>query len=283
MTDTSMPGEGKTKSVVPVPMNPAVAVMTAKDIVSWKNKHQEVMEGKAAWSTTTAANMFRILDHHQIPNAFIEQMSPTEMLVDTCIMAPFEVVIRFGIGPESSMLKRNPAMPLGPLPMPVVEFFLKTKGTTFKGIEVPDDDPFISYRDDAGIRVHKADKPSRGKGKLIPVEMLLDSNVVGSLSLSMLFEVMEQSLLDAGILLKETWDAEGWDLGDFKAEFGWTLEGRLIIADVIDNDSWRIKDPDGIERSKQVIRDGKSVKDAASDFAMVAEASDRVWAAVLDA
>jgi len=268
--------DGKTKSIIVMPSNPSVAVMKAKDIVSWKNKHQQIMKGKAVWSTTITANMFQILDHCHVPNAFIEQIGPDELLVDVCDMIPFEVVIRFGIEEVSSVRKRNPKMATGPLPVPMVEFFLKTKGTVFKGITVPDDDPYVSSWDDTGVWVHHASSPVVGKGVFIPVSLLLDTDTHPGCTLSTLLESMQHMMLDAGIALREEWSALDWDLGDFKAEFGWRLDDRLIIADVIDNDSWRLKDPNGIERSKQTIRDGKSIKAAAKDFKLVADVSNQV-------
>jgi len=275
-------GHGKTKIVVPQVSNPAYAMMRALNIVSWKNKFQQEMKGKAAWSTTTTANMFKILAHKDVMNAFVEQMTPDTLRVLNCGMVKIEAVVRFKIEEVSSARKRNPNLPLGPLAKPMVEFFLKTTGHEFEGIAVPDDDPFISRWDNTGVWVHAADREVSGPGTFIPAELLLAGAPEGW-DLKRLFRTMTEELVKTGTVLKAAWAGIGWDLGDFKVEFGWTAFGQLVIADVIDNDSWRLKDDQGIERSKQTIRDGKPVEEAANDFELVARMSDKVWRRVLEA
>lgn len=275
-------GDGKTKTVIPEVGNSGYALMTAKDIVSWKNKFQQEMVGKAVWSTTTTANMFRILAHKGILNAFVEEVAPDTLRVLNCSMVKIEAVCRFKIEEVSSARLRNPGLPLGPLAKPIVEFFLKTNGLEFDGIAVPDDDPFISSWDNTGVWVHAANQEVSGAGTFIPAEKLLVGAPEGY-DLKRLFRVMAGELVKAGVALKAAWAGEEWDLGDFKAEFGWTMFGQLLIADVIDNDSWRLKDDKGIERSKQTIRDGKSVEEAANDFELVADMSGKVWERVRNA
>lgn len=275
-------GDGKTKTVIPEVGNPGYALMTAKDIVSWKNKFQQVMVGKAVWSTTTTANMFRVLAHKGILNAFVEEVAPDTLRVLNCNMVKIEAVCRFKIEEVSSARLRNPGLPLGPLAKPMVEFFLKTDGLEFDGITVPDNDPFISSWDDTGVWVHAANQEVSGPGTFIPAEKLLVGAPTGS-TLKRLFRTMAEELVKAGVALKAAWAGDGWDLGDFKVEFGWTVFGQLVIADVIDNDSWRLKDDQGVERSKQTIRDGKPIPEAANDFELVARKSDEVWQRVREA
>jgi hypothetical protein len=132
------------------------------------------------------------------------------------------------------------------------------------------DDPLIADVRPCGLLLCNPKAPVvRDEGVVIPY-----TNVFGEDPLA-LFASMSGLARKIGVVLRDAWAALGWTLGDFKLEFGITPDGRLVVADVIDNDSWRILDPDGIERSKQRIRDDKFVsEESIRSYRMVAEASN---------
>ena len=85
-----------------------------------------------------------------------------------------------------------------------------------------------------------------------------------------LFPEMRRIARQAFLVLEKAWQLEGGTLVDFKVEFGFDTKGRLLLADVIDNDSWRVLD-NGAYIDKQVYRDGGALDDVAATYRRVAE------------
>ncbi|MBV9556560.1 MAG: AIR carboxylase family protein [Pseudolabrys sp.] len=78
----------------------------------------------------------------------------------------------------------------------------------------------------------------------------------------------------AFLILEKAWSLEGGTLVDFKVEFGTDAKGTLLLADVIDNDSWRVVES-GSYIDKQVYRDGGALDDVAAKYRRVAEITSR--------
>ena len=83
-----------------------------------------------------------------------------------------------------------------------------------------------------------------------------------------------RSRASAFLVLEKAWQLEGGTLVDFKVEFGFDTKGRLLLADVIDNDSWRVIE-NGSYIDKQVYRDGGALDDVAAKYRRVAEITGR--------
>lgn len=254
--------EGKTKKLFP-----QTALVQAKDTVTWGNEHRATMPGKAVWATTTTVNVFELFRRRGFQVAFERQTGPDTFLAPYCDMIPLEVVGRSVIDPTSSFLKRNPGFPkeqIGvPLDLPIVEFFLKTSGKVFGGIALPDDDPLVIGPEEGGFGenhfvVCHPGKPGHEGATEIPFSAFGDEGDV-----PWLFEGLEEQMVNLTITLRDAFSYLGWTLGDWKGEFGWksiretpfSSKRLLMLADVVDNDSWRLRDPHGVEHSKQVVRD----------------------------
>lgn len=264
--------EGKTKRLERYPGTSIVRVQNM-DIVSWDDKFKEAMPGKGAWSATTAANVFRLLERECIPTAFLERGDEAHVFnaLETT-MLPFEVVSRFSIEEMSSLRKRNPGLPAGPLDSPINELFLKTSERQFKGIELPSDDPYVGRIVPEGVYVHHPKRPLDGEGIFISAELLGIDGPVNE-TIEQVFKLQRR----VSIALRDGWNRIGWKIGDYKAEYGYPVSGarkKPVVSDLIDNDSWRLRDDQGVEHSKQIIRDGMSVEEAAAHFALVAEKSE---------
>ncbi len=269
--------EGKTKILTPRPDDASIARVKAKKALTWGNTNSVDVEHKDVWATTTTCNVFKALEANGCETTFIEQVSDTEFDAHVAEMFPFEIVVRNKNEEKGSFKKRYSQVPLGKLTTPVVEFFLKSKDKVFNGVDLPDDDPLVTSVQDDGVWVHHPGRPVVGLGTFVPVRNYGDLRLLVN-------ELTKLALRDAEVL-RVLWAKLGWDLGDVKLEYGRVtvlVQGReefkTLLADVVDNDSWRIRDPQGIERSKQNVRDKNSVEGADIDYKMVAEASMKLAA-----
>ncbi len=219
--------EGKTKIIYADPADPALAVIVSKDdITAGDGVRRDQLPGKGAISGRTTANVFRLLRAAGIPTHFVDARSHDEMIVRRCEMIPLEVVMRrIATG---SYLKRN-TVPEGTRFDPlVVEFF---------------------FKDDAN------------HDPLVDRDWIAANAIATEPDIDRLEDIGRQVFAT----IEKAWAAQDVQLVDLKIEFGRDVAGNLLVADVIDNDSWRIW-PGGRKEAmldKQVYRDTTEVTDEA--------------------
>lgn len=216
--------EGKTKMIYAHPADGDLAVMVHKDAISaGDGARRNTIAGKGALSGRTTANVFALLNRAGVPTHFVAAPSDTEMVVQRCAMIPLEVVMRrLATG---SYLKRHPESHEGQRFEPVlVEYF---------------------FKDDA-----------RHDPQMQPDEIVRES-IADEQAVAAMAEI-GQRVFD---VLERAWANHGIQLVDLKIEFGRTADGRLVVADVIDNDSWRIWPGGDKERmlDKQIYRNLQNV------------------------
>ncbi len=297
--------EGKTKRIFEVQGHPELVWVQNKDEVTANDDEAftKRFDSKAVCATQTTVKIFQLLNDCGLPTAFVEQVSDTEFIAQKCAMIPLEVIARrLAVG---SFVKRRPELkaPAGQKPhrfhAVCREFFLKTtkgkleKGGMSKDLGLPEipakegtkplDDPWIKnvYVDPWKLMMPKQPAWEQGADLGIsvhPHEVVLpaDSDItiqVDGLESSNLNVIKSMDNLNhkAFLVIEKAWALLGYVLVDWKIEFGWTDNGLLVISDVIDNDSWRLRDRDFQELSKQLHRDGLPLSEVEAKYGLVTD------------
>jgi phosphoribosylaminoimidazole carboxylase/phosphoribosylaminoimidazole-succinocarboxamide synthase len=264
--------EGKTKRIHEAEGGAGLVTVVSKDdITAGDGAKHDVIADKGRLATATTCNVFRLLKACGLPVAFELQDSPTSFVAPKCEMLPYEVVVRREA--HGSYLKRNPHFAKGQLfPQLVVEFFLKTKDRNWNGKPLICDDPLMLHpKGDAKISLFNPAKPIHGQE---PFLVLATTEVFTHADEWELFPEMERIVRHTFLVLEKAWELEGGTLVDLKVEFGFDTKGNLLLADVIDNDSWRVVES-GAYIDKQVYRDGGALDDVVAKYRRVAEITGR--------
>jgi len=228
---------GKTKILYELDGQPDVVVVKQQDgITARDGERRDVIEGKGRLAAQTTARVFRLLNRCGLPTHYLnggEDDDDNEMLVRRAQMIPLEVVVR-GVA-AGSLVRRRPGIQKGALLVPrLIELFLK---------------------DDA-----------RHDPQIEPDE-IVGQGIASSQEVATMTELARITYE----ILAHAWRRRDALLVDVKIEFGRLAsgegKGQLVIADVIDNDAWRVW-PQGREElmlDKQRYRDLEQVTPADLD------------------
>src|SRR6266702_4221033 len=238
--------EGKTKQIYAYPGDDTLAYMINKDqITAGDGVRRNQLVGKSRWSTITTANVFRLLNEEQIATHFVEQIDDVTLLVRRCTMLPIEQVMRrIATG---SYLKRHPEV---------------SEGTRFEPVLV---ETFLKDDERHDPQIWEEDIVRMDLATQYEVEWMAQQG-------RCVFETLER----AGATVDVT-------LVDLKIEFGRDKRSDLMVADVIDNDSWRLW-PGGDKTrmlDKQVYRNLQDVtqqdlQEVADRYALVADLTGKL-------
>jgi phosphoribosylaminoimidazole-succinocarboxamide synthase len=263
--------EGKTKIVAPLWKGADVGLVTTKDdITAGDGAKHDIMVGKAELATRTNCNVMEYLREKGVSVAYIGRDGPTTFLTRMCEMIPVEVVVRriaFG-----SYCKRNPDVNAGTVfEEPVIEFFYKTTGQRIGDRKLPCDDPLMQWVQPTGCYGH--------------YELFLPTKPASDGFISRLERDdwnLNRQLNECAIIafdtcthLRDAWRMLDGTLYDFKLEFGVLPDGSIVLADVVDCDSWRVK-WNGIQLSKQGYRDGDDLNRVLGVYRLAASLTDRL-------
>ena len=257
------------------------------------------ISGIALHKTQQTANVFRYLQRKGIPVAFIDQPVPTALLCDACEMMPLELVMRrYAWG---SYLKREPsfqkpdgtpfrfkdiqceffhkwavvAHPLADPPLQMDENQARSlylnNGVWAKGVYT---DPYIHIVNDEW-QLHPAKIPFNVSKPLMTIDPMMTEGERQ--------RIVQNLMLPCFQSLETAWREVQTEYGpvalvDLKIEVGRRQkDGEIVIADVIDNDSWRIWPGGDPKRQldKQNFRDGRPLSMVADNYALVAELTEQ--------
>jgi len=219
--------EGKTKIIYAHPDKDHLVYMLHKDGLSaGDGARRSTLPGKGKLACLTTSNVFYLLEQEGIATHYVGMVAEDVNIVSRCEMIPLEVVMRrIATG---SYIRRNPEVAEGTRFDPLmVELFYKDDALH---------DPLVTDKEIKEMKV--AEQPE--------IDAMRD---IGRL----VFQAIEKA-----------WAALDVVLVDCKIEFGRTADAKLLVADVIDNDSWRIW-PGGDKTKmldKQVYRNMPEVTDA---------------------
>ncbi|EGC40175.1 phosphoribosylaminoimidazole carboxylase [Dictyostelium purpureum] len=224
-SDKTFLASGKTKSIYQLNKDDQyVLIVSNSSITAGDGAKKDVLPNKDIYSTTTTVNVFKVLQLSGIQTHFIKQVEPNSFIAKKCSMIPLEVIVRrLATG---SYLKRNTHV---------------TEGTKFNPCLIE-----FTFKDDV------QHDPLVTETDILGMDLKIGGVAITSKVLSQLRHIAQQSFE----ALEKAWQSLDVTLVDFKVEFGITPQGELILADVIDNDSWRIwpKGDKNLMKDKQVYR-----------------------------
>ena len=289
--------EGKTKVLTIHSEEQGLVKVTTKDSLTGNDGELKSELPLAKAKTIQNCNIFNILKSHGIPSAYVRKDldSDTEFISKKCNMIPLECVMRRK--PWGSYLKRHPMNdPLDTtFESPVAEFYLKA--TDYQIQDEKYTDPIIYTYDHLMLdasHTHESVWPSQD-WYLHPPKMRFSPKNFDKITPFANYQTMEyienELMRPTFRLLEGYWKKFNVDLIDLKIEVGYTVEdsdggknnigkrpGKLVVADVIDNDSWRIW-PNGDNTNqldKQLFREGGSEEDVVYNYEKVADMTNRM-------
>jgi phosphoribosylaminoimidazole-succinocarboxamide synthase len=289
--------EGKTKIIRTGAVKNTVLLETKDVLTGGDAAKREVINDIGTYKTAQTTNIFSLLNKKGIPTAFIKRVDINELLCYECNMLPLEIVARrYAWG---SYLQRHPehkrdvpyrfkcptwelfhkntmvAFPITNEPYQIDEYTAREEflhdGVWEKGVYT---DPYIQIKNHEWflyapkLNVLKT-KPIM---KIEPVCTKEELHYITQTLLIPTFVILEKALAQVDT------NCGGIELVDLKIEVGRRVDtGEIVIADVIDNDSWRIwvnGDP-AKQLDKQCFRDGDPLVKVAENYAIVAGITER--------
>ncbi len=276
--------EGKTKVVISDGKDGTRVSIITKDALTGNDGELQQTLPVATEKTEQTCNVFRLLGNNGIPTAYVKQTSEISFVAHQCKMLPLECVVRRQ--PYGSYLKRHPEKTFAEIfNPPLVEFFHKYTVITPEKTMLSEErarelymDKETGWRDgvytDPLIRFTREDQWS-----LYPPKSPSDESqeplmrMPAPLTPTELEEIKYNLIVPTFEVLEQAWKEQAVTLVDMKIEVGRRSDNKIVVADVIDNDSWRIW-PKGNPREqldKQSFREGEDTYNVINKYRTVTE------------
>ena len=270
--------EGKTKLIESLD-DPNLIRIRTKDSLTANDAAIQADLPVAQDKTTQTIQVFALLKREGIPVAYKSRNDETSFIAEKCNMIPIECVIRRR--PYGSYLKRVPEKSSAEIFNPVLtEFFHKNAVVGNEQItedkarelylrdgkwtETVYTDPLIEPKDDVWL-LYPPKHPRHDMQPLRDIKPEIDPLTLDYIRTKLMIPCFET--------IEKAWKKVNVDLIDMKIEVGINQNKEIVIADVIDNDSWRIW-PNGDPKQqldKQSFRDGEDLTDVQRKYAVVTE------------
>lgn len=287
--------EGKTKRIITSDVDGEVIIETKDDLTGGDAAKKETISGISVHKTTQTTNVFNLLQKAGIETAYIEPKSENSFICHDCDMLPLELVMRrFAWG---SFLKREPSLtstvekphrfdsikldfyhkhavvvpPLVPETTQMEEgqarsLFLHD-GVWKEGVFT---DPLLIPGEDIWS-IHPPKVPVDESNPLMTIDPVLSQEELQTL--------INKIMIPTFTALEEAWAKISTEHGpvalvDMKIEVGRRKkDNQLVLADVIDNDSWRIWPGSNPSKQldKQCFREDHPLGEVAENYQLVAE------------
>jgi len=264
--------EGKTKIIWATEIQEQVLIESKNDITAGDGAKRDSTDDKSVLSTEITCNCFSLLNAVGIPTHFIKREGEQVFLARLVKMLRVELVARrIATG---SYLQRHPKVEEGTIfPELVFEMFYKDDSQH---------DPLMIWN---GARecvdLYNAHMPIGPKTYLFTNPCDLQS-LWGDKLRARDFHQFAKITRDVFLVFERAWSQQNVALVYLKIEGGWDPNNKFVVADVIDNDSWRIW-PGGDKsqmKDKQVYRNLQETTTEAlgkikENYAWVAEATKK--------
>lgn len=204
MQKEAMLYEGKGKKLFATSDENVVIAEFKDDLTAFNAEKKGVESGKGALNCQISSLLFELLSKNGVESHYIKRLNDIDMLCKKVSIIPIEVVVR-NIA-TGSLTKRLGISEGSVLPFALVEFYYKDDALG---------DPIIN---DEHCKILGLVKE---RGEL---------------------EVLKAEARKINEILRDFFDKRGLKLVDFKLEFGWDKDSKIILADEISPDSCRFWD-----------------------------------------
>jgi phosphoribosylaminoimidazole-succinocarboxamide synthase len=219
MTKKELLYEGKAKRLYATDDENLLLAEFKDDLTAFNGEKHDTEAGKGALNNKISTELFKLLEEHGIPTHYVDTPDENHMLVKKVEIILIEVVVR---NIATGSLTKRLGIPDGTeLPFALVEFYYK--------------------RDDLG-------DPLINDEHCIVLDLVRNE---GDL------EELKRLGREINVILRSFFAKKGLNLVDFKVEFGYDSEGKILLADEISPDSCRFWDMESGEKlDKDRFRQG---------------------------